>query len=65
MTKTTNLVAKGNEARPIEGFCEGIGKLVTNRDMSNTKVIRLNQVTNKVIINRKVFHAIMKNKISI
>ena len=47
-----------------EGFGEGISKLVTNRDMSNTRLRRLNQVTNKVLINRKVFHARMKNRIN-
>ena len=47
-----------------EGFGEGISKLVTNRDMSNTRLRRLNQVTNKVLINRKVFHVRMKNRIN-
>ena len=32
--------------------------------MSNKQFGRLNQVTNKVIINRKVFHARMENRIS-
>ena len=32
--------------------------------MSNTLPRRLNQVTNKMIINRKVFHARMKNRIN-
>ena len=50
--------------RPKEGFGEGINKLVIRRDMSNMKLRRLNQVTNKVIINHKVFQERMKNKIS-
>ena len=50
--------------RPREGFGEGINKLVTSRDMSNMQLRRLNQVRNKVIINRKVFHARIKNRIS-
>ena len=50
--------------RPGEGFCEGINKLVTEKDMSNMKLKRQNQVTNKVIINHKVFHGRMKNRIS-
>ena len=50
--------------RSREGFGEGINKIVTSRDMSNTQLRQLNQVTNKVIINRKVFHVIMKNRIS-
>ena len=50
--------------RSREGFGEGIIKLVTSRDMSNTQLQRLNQVTNKVIINHKVFHVIMEKSIS-
>ena len=45
-------------------FGKGINKLVTNEDMNNTQLGRLNQVTRKVIINRKVFHVRMKNRIS-
>ena len=55
-------VGKGGEAE--RGIGEGINNLVTSRDMSNTQLRRLNQVTNKVIINRKVFHARMENRIS-
>ena len=47
-----------------EGFGEGISKLVTNKDMSNMQLRRLNQVTNKFIIYRKVFHARMESRIS-
>ena len=50
--------------RSREGFGESISKLVTSKDMSNTQLKRLNQVINKLIINRKVFHARMKNRIS-
>ena len=49
-------------SRQIFGKC--ISKLVTNGDMNNMQLRRLNKVTNKVIINRKVFHAKMKNIIS-
>ena len=37
--------------------------LVTSKDMSSTQLRRLNRVTNKAIINRKVFHARMENMI--
>ena len=41
-----------------------VSKLVTNEDMNKIQLGRLNQVMNKVIINRKVSHARMKYKIS-
>ena len=47
-----------------EGFSGSINKLFTSREMSNTQFRRLNQVMNKVIINRKVFHERMKTRIS-
>ena len=43
---------------------ERISKLVICRDMSNMQLRQLNQVTNKVIINHKVFHVRIENKIS-
>ena len=50
--------------RSRQRFGKCISKLVTNEDMNNTQLGRLNQVIKKVIINRKVFHARMKNRIS-